>query len=89
MRDFNISKNDRVIVDTLDTPTGCYITLRRTLRCWLQRNLRNFLTFKFTYVPYYIIKNLAGYRITDMEVIDLNEEVTIIRFDKCCKKPED
>lgn len=88
MREFKISKSDIVIGDALDTPTGCYITLRRTLRCWLQRNLINFLTFKFTYIPYYIIKNLTGYRITDLNVIDLDESTTIIRFDKCCKRPE-
>lgn len=89
MREFKVRKNENIIFNSSETADNSYMTMRRTYKGWLFQNLLNLFTFKFKYTSLYIFKNLEGYSINDMEVINIDEDTVILRFDKCCKKPED
>lgn len=88
MREFKVETNEYVKVHAEATADNFYITMRRTWWSWISKNIRNLITLRFKYVPLYIMRNLEGYSMDDMEVIVVDSKTSILRFDKCCKRPE-
>lgn len=89
MEEFKVEgRNTHLIVTYSQTSDSSCFNMRKTYKNWLLSNLFNFITFKFKYVPLYVVKNLRGYSIDDMEIIYVDEDNYIFRFDKCCKKQE-